>query len=235
MWLALDVSAVRFSCGLTASYALRQQSRPIHAATWYWIAIEGIGKSIGGYVTNLSWSIVTSGSPAQVGSVDANGIYTAPSDPLVGIVQLKASVNTANFFVNVRNIKPTPRTTSPNAFLHGRKAEIWVTPLRATDNDIIRLAADGSPDAVQNPGMINLGTLQASATFAEEIETTDFTNDDGIYATVTANESATLSGTMLEVRDLDKLAVLMQHATLHPSVKGVRELSVGDKPDWFYW
>jgi len=77
--------------------------------------------------------------------------------------------------------------------------------------------------------MIDLGTLEASATFAEEITYQDFTNDDGIYDQAVSEEKATLTGSFLEVRDLHKLATIMQHATLFPRVKGVTELGVGGK------
>lgn len=193
------------------------------------IGIETANKTIGGYVENLSWSIATTGAPSEVGIIDANGVYTSPSNPLVGVISIIGELNNARFFVSVRNIQPTPIFTKPQPFLLGRKAHIWVTNQRATDRDIIRIASDGSPDAIQNPGMIYLGILEASATFAENIEYQDFTNDEGIYFTAVASEQATLSGTFLEVRDLDKLAVLMQHATLHPSQNGVREISVGGK------
>lgn len=193
------------------------------------IGIESASKTIGGYVENLVWTIDTAGAPSEVGIIDANGVYTSPSDPLVGVISITGELNNARFFVKVRNIQPTPIYTKPNPFLLGRKAAIWVTNQKATDRDIIRIASDGSPDALQNPGMIYLGILEASATFAEEIEYQDFTNDEGIYFTAVAAEQAMLSGAFLEVRDLDKLAVLMQHATLHPTHNGVREVSVGGK------
>lgn len=193
------------------------------------IGIEESGKVIGGYVDNLTWEIVTDGTAAEVGAIDADGVYSSPSSPISGVIQVMGTVGTANFYVNIRNIQPTPRYTSPNAFLAGRPAEVWVTNKKATDNEIIRLASDGSPDALQNPGMINLGTLEGSATFAEAIEYQDFDNDEGTYFQSVASEKASLTGTYLEVRDLDKLALLMQHATLHPTVKGVKEISVGGK------
>lgn len=193
------------------------------------IGIEDANKTIGGDVANLTWSIVTSGVASEVGAIDANGIYTSPSNPLAGVVKVLGALNNANFYVNIRNIQPTPRFTKPQAFLAGRKASIWVTNRKPTDNDIIRIASDGSPDAIQNPGMIDLGTLEGSATFAEEITYQDFDNDEGTYFQAVAAEKATLTGTFLEVRDLDKLALMMQHATLYPKVKGVSELGVGGK------
>lgn len=193
------------------------------------IGIAEANKAIGGYVTNLTWSIVTVGSGGQVGTIDANGVYTAPTNPLSGVVKVKGTVNSANFYANIRNIQPTPRFTSPQAFLNGRKAAIWVTNKKATDNDAIRIASDGSPDAIQNPGMIDLGTLEGSATFAEEITYQDFENDEGIYDQAVSSERATLTGTFLEVRDFSKLAVMMQHATLYPKRNGVSEIGVGGK------
>jgi hypothetical protein len=77
--------------------------------------------------------------------------------------------------------------------------------------------------------MIDLGTLEGSATFAEEVTYQDFDNDEGTYFQAVASEKATLTGTFLEVRDFDKLATIMQHATLYPSVKGVSEIAVGGK------
>lgn len=194
------------------------------------IAIEDANKTIGGYVTNLTWSVQTAGTASEVGSIDANGIYTSPTDPIAGVVKVVGALNNANFYVSIRNIQPTPKFVKAQPFLAGRSAHIWVTNRRATDNDIIRIASDGSPDAIQNPGMIYLGVLEASATFAEDNQTQDFTNDNGIYQTVITEERATLTGTFLEVRDLDKLALLMQQSTLHPKVKGVTEFSVGGKP-----
>lgn len=193
------------------------------------IAIEDASKTIGGYVANLTWAIETAGTANEVGAIDANGIYTAPVSPIGGIVVVSGTINNATFFVNIRTIQPTPIYTKPQPFLSGRRAHVWVTNRRATDNEIIRVASDGSPDAIQNPGMIYLGVLEASATFAEDNQTQDFTNDEGIYQTVITEERATLTGTFLEVRDLDKLAVLLAHGTLYPKVKGVTEFAVGGK------
>ncbi len=193
------------------------------------IAIEQSGAVIGGFVQGLDWDILTEGTAGEVGAIDADGVYASPINPLSGVIRVIGTVGAANFYVNVRNIQPTPRYTNPNAFLAGRQADVWVTNKRATDNEVIRLASDGSPDALQNPGMINLGTLQGSATFTEAVEYQDFDNDAGTYFTAIASEKATLTGTFLEVRDLDKLALLMQHATLHKTAKGVKELSVGGK------
>lgn len=193
------------------------------------IAITEANKTIGGFVSNLSWSIVTGGNSSQVGSIDANGVYTSPPSPIAGVVRIKGTVNNADFFVNVRNIQPTPRYTKAQPFLAGRRAHVWVTNQKATDTDVIRIASDGSPDAIQNPGMIYLGVLEGSATFTEAIEYQDFDNDEGTYYSAVASEKASLTGTFLEVRDFDKLALMMQHATLHPLSKGVREISVGGK------
>jgi hypothetical protein len=193
------------------------------------IGIEDTGKTIGGYVENLTWSVVTSGNASDVGSIDANGVYTSPSNPIQGIVKVKGALNNANFFVSIRNIQPTPIYTKPQPYLVGRKAHVWVTPRKATDNDIIRIASDGSPDAVQNPGMIYLGTLQGSATFAEDITRQNFDNDEGTFETVISGESATLGGTFQEVRDLDKLATILQHATKYAQSKGISEVGVGGK------
>lgn len=193
------------------------------------IAMEEANKTIGGYVTNLTWSISTAGNASEVGTIDANGVYASPANPLAGVVQVIGTVNAANFYVNIRNIQPTPRFVKPQPFLAGRRAHVWVTNKKATDNEVPRIAADGSPDAIQNPGMIYLGVLEGSATFTEEIEYQNFDNDEGTYITAVASEKATMTGTFLEVRDLDKLALLMQHATLYPDSKGVRELGVGGK------
>jgi hypothetical protein len=193
------------------------------------IGIDDAAKSIGGYVTNLVWSIITPGVASEVGAIDAGGIYTSPSDPLAGVVKVKGALNNANFFVSIRNIQPTPKHTKPNPLLHGRRAHIWVSDKRATDNDIIRIAKDGTPDALQNPSMVYLGILEGSATFAEEQQTQDFVNDEGIYDTVVTEERATLTGVFLEVRDLDKLKLIKQRSTLYPKVKGVTEFGVGGK------
>lgn len=193
------------------------------------VGIEEALKTIGGYVTNLSWTIVTTGTAAEVGAIDANGIYTSPSNPLVGVVKVQGSINSANFFVNVRNIQPTPKFIQAQPFIAGRRAHIWVTNRKATDNEVIRIASDGSPDAIQNPGMIYLGVLEGSATFTEEIEYQNFDNDEGTYFTAVASEKATLKGMFMEVRDLPKLNLLMQHSTLYPESKGVKELGVGGK------
>lgn len=193
------------------------------------IGIADAGKTIGGYVSNLSWSVVTSGVAGEVGSIDAGGVYTSPTNPIAGVVKVLGALNNANFYVNIRNIQPTPKFTKPQPFLVGRRAHVWVTNRKASDNDIIRIASDGSPDALQNPGMVYLGVLEASATFAEEIEYQNFDNDEGTFFTAIAAERATLTGTFLEVRDLDKLALMMQHSTIYPRVKGVQELGVGGK------
>ncbi len=193
------------------------------------VAIDTAGKAVGGYVDGLTWAVLTTGSATEVGSIDADGVYSAPSAPIAGIVKVAGTVGTANFFVNVRNIQPTPKYVKPQAFLAGRRAELWITNKKATDADIIRIASDGSPDALQNPGMIYLGVLEGSTKFTEAITYQNFDNDEGTYFTAISTEKANVTGAFLDVRDFDKLSVLMQHATLQPTSKGVKELSVGGK------
>lgn len=193
------------------------------------ISIEAPNKSIGGNLTGLTWSITTPGLPGDVGTINSDGVYVSPSNTNYGLVQAQATVGNATFRINIRNVKPTLRKSHPNAFLAGRTVEIWVSRYISGFNETIRLAKDGSPDAIQNPGMINLGTLEGSATFTEAMEYQDFDNDLGTYLTTISKESATLTCRFLEVRDLHKLASLMPHTTLHSKSGGSTEISVGGK------
>lgn len=193
------------------------------------IAIEEPNKSIGGNLSGLTWTIITPGLPNEVGTINGSGVYVSPSETSYGLVEAEATVGNATFRINIRNVKPTPRITRPDFFLAGRPAEIWVGKYKPGFNEPIRLAKDGSPDALQNPGMINLGVLEGSATFSEAFEFQDFDNDNGTYWTTTSKESASLTARFLEVRDLYKLSNLMPHATLHAKNNGVTEISVGGR------
>lgn len=190
------------------------------------IAIVTALKTIGGYVTNLSWAFVG----GQIGSVDsANGIYYAPATAEYGLTRLVGTVGNSQFFVNVRLVQPSPKLQHPQPFLKGRLAEVWVFAEPKQDSAPIRLAGDGTPDAIQNPGGIFLGILKENAKFEEQNDYTDFTNDVGILDRVLSSEKAMLTGTFQEIRDLEKLAVLMQHGTLYPLTKGIRRMTFGGK------
>lgn len=196
------------------------------------ISIEQPNKSIGGNLSGLTWTITTPGSPADVGSINENGVYGSPGTAVFGLVQAEASVGNATFRVNIRNTKPTARVTKPGAFLAGKAVEIWVGPYIPGFNETIRLAKDGSPDAIQNTHkgiqMINLGTLEGSANFQHQRDYQDFENDLGqIYHTSVIKETATVAASFLEVRDFDKMHVLLSDSKLHAKRNGVTELSVG--------
>lgn len=192
-----------------------------------YVSIVTAAKKIGGYLTNLTWAIVTPGSASTVGTVDGNGVYVSPDNPISGVVQVNGTVGSSVFQVYIKNVKPSYRYTQPNAFLAAAKANVWVS-LYEADSTIPALASDGSPDA--NSGQwVDLGTLEGSATFAEDIQTQDFEDDEGTYFSATTTEKASLKGSFTQVRDLNKLARLMQHGTLHPVEKGVRAFSVGGK------
>lgn len=193
------------------------------------VVIEHANKSLGGNLTGLTWTLTTPGLPSEVGSINSAGVYSSPAGGGVSLVEAEASVGNAKFRVNIRNVKPTLRYTKPEAFLAGKAVEIWAGPYIPGFNELIRLAKDGSPDAIQNPGMINLGVLEGSANFQEAIEYQDFDNDIGTYQTAISKESATLAATFLEVRDLHKMATLMTYGTLHAKNKGTVEFSVGGK------
>ncbi len=196
------------------------------------ISIEQPNKSIGGNLSGLTWNIVTSGTASEVGSIDGNGVYATPANATFSLVQAEASVGNAKFRVNIRNVKPTTRYTSPRAFLAGKSVTIWVGPFIPGFNETVRLAKDGSPDALQNTykgvGMIDLGTLEGSANFQLTRDYQDFTNDLGhIYYTSITSESATLAATFLEVRDLYKMNTLLPDSHLYSKKNGVTEFSVG--------
>lgn len=194
------------------------------------ISIEQPNKSIGGNISGLTWTITTAGAPSEVGSIDSNGVYTSPSGGSFGLVSAEATVGNATFRVNIRNIKPTERYTKPQAFLAGKAVTLWVGPYIANMNETIRLAKDGSPDANQNPGMIDCGTLEGSANFQEQFEYQDFENDLGqIYHTSVTKESAQITATFLEVRDLYKMSKFKPEATLYAKRNGVTEFGVGGK------
>lgn len=192
-----------------------------------YVAIETSAKTVGGYLTNLSWGIVTPGSADEVGTVDGNGVYSSPDNPITGTVQIDGTVGASVFHVFVKNIKPSLRYTHPNPFLAAAKATVWVA-LHESGATLPALASDGSPDA-NSGSWIELGTLEASATFAEDIQTQDFDDDEGTYFTSVTMEKASLKGAFTQVRDFSKLARLMQHGTLYPLEKGIRKIGVGGK------
>jgi hypothetical protein len=196
------------------------------------IAITTANKALGGNLSGLTWSIVTAGSTGEVGSINQSGIYTAPSGGSSGLIVAEASVGNAKFRVNLRMVRPTLRYTSPKAFLAGKAPTVWVGPYIPGFNEPVRLAKDGSPDAIQNTykgvGMIDLGTLEGSANFSLTRDYQDFTNDLGhIYHTSISSESATLAATFLEVRDLYKMNTLLPDSHLWAKQNGVTEFSVG--------
>lgn len=194
------------------------------------IAIEQANKSIGGFITGLTWTITTAGTPSEVGSIDANGVYTSPSGSSFGLVSAEATVGNATFRVNIRNIKPSEKYTKPQAFLAGKAVSLWVGPYIPNLNESIRLAKDGTPDANQNPGMIDCGTLEGSANFQEQMEYQDFEDDLGrIYHTSITKEAAQITATFLEVRDLYKMSIFKPEATLYSKKNGVTEFAVGGK------
>lgn len=194
------------------------------------VAIEQANKSIGGYIGGLTWTIVTPGTVAEVGTINALGVYNSPSNTTYSLIEAEATVGNGKFRVRIRNIKPTVKYTRPDAFLAGKSVTLWVGPYIPNMTETIRIAKDGSPDAIQNPGMIDTGTLEGSANFQEQMDYQDFENDLGqIYNTSIIKESAQLSGTFLEVRDIYKLSKLKPEATLHSKNRGVTEMSVGGK------
>lgn len=194
------------------------------------VVIEEGNKALGGSITGLTWSIVTPGSVAEVGIISANGVYNSPIDSSFSLIEAEASVGNGKFRVRIRNIRPTVKYTQPKAFLAGKAVTLWVGPYIPNMTETIRIAKDGSPDSIQNPGMIDTGTLEGSANFQEAIDYQDFENDLGqIYNTSIIKESATLTGTFLEVRDLYKLSKLKPEATLYSKNRGVTEFSVGGK------
>lgn len=194
------------------------------------VVIEQPNKSLGGYLSGLTWTIITPGSVSEVGIINASGIYNSPTDSSFSLVEAEATVGNGTFRVRIRNIKPTVKYTQPKAFLAGKAVTLWVGPYISNMTETIRIAKDGSPDAIQNPGMIDTGTLEGSANFQEAIDYQDFENDLGqIYNTSIIKESATLAGTFLEVRDLYKLSKLKPEATLHSKSRGVTQFSMGGK------
>lgn len=196
------------------------------------VVIEQPNKSLGGNLSGLTWNIITVGSPSEVGSINENGIYATPANANFSLVQAEASVGNATFRVNIRNVKPTPKIIHPNAFLAGKAVTIWAGPYIPNFNETIRLAKDGSPDALQNSykgvDMIDLGTLEGSANFQFSRDFQDFTNDLGeVYYTAISSETATLAATFLQVRDLLKMNILVPSSNLSSKKNGVTEFSVG--------
>lgn len=194
------------------------------------ISIEQPHKSLGGNISGLTWNITTPGTVAEVGFITPDGVYNSPTSGAFTLVEAQATAGNGVFNVRIRNIKPSVRYTRPDAFLAGKAVSLWVGPYMPNFNEPIRLAKDGSPDAIQNPMMIDCGTLEASANFQEAFDYQDFENDLGqIYHTSLVKESATLTATFLEVRDLYKLKTLKPEGTLHAKNRGVTEFSVGGK------
>lgn len=193
------------------------------------VSIEEPNKSLGGSIVGPTWTIITPGNVSEVGTINSAGVYNSPTDAF-SLVEAQAVVGNGTFRVRIRNIKPTIRYTDPNAFLAGKAVTLWVGPYIPNLNEPIRLAKDGSPDALQNPGMIECGVLEGSANFQEAFDYQDFENDLGqIYQTSLIKESASLAATFLEVRDLIKMSKLKPEATLHAKNRGVTEFSVGGK------
>lgn len=71
------------------------------------VVIEQANKSLGGNLTGLTWTIITPGTPDDVGSINSGGNYTASSNVSVSLVQAEASVGNAKFRINIRKFKLT--------------------------------------------------------------------------------------------------------------------------------
>lgn len=195
------------------------------------VAITQANKAIGGNLGGLTWTIVTAGSPSEVGTINENGVYAAPVNAQFSLVQAEATIGNAKFRVNIRNIRPTIRDNDPNTLLSGKAVTLWVGPYIPGFNEPIRLAKDGSPDYLQNTykgqEMIDLGTLEGSANFQYTPEFQDFTNDLGVYQTSVVSEGATIAAAFLEVRNFHKMNLLVSGSTLYSKKNGSTEFGVG--------
>lgn len=192
-------------------------------------SIATANKTIGGPVDNLTWNVVTSGGPSDVGIISGAGLYNAPSDPNIGTIRVEGTVNSAKFKVDLIHSKPSLAYTIPDAFLVNQTPTVWIGKYIPNFNEPIRLAADGSPDAIQNGKMIDLGTLEASAKFTYTPTFQDFDDDEATYRTALTKEEGSLQGSFLQVRDYNKMSTMIPSSTLESVNKGVRELSIGGK------
>lgn len=90
------------------------------------------------------------------------------------------------------------------------------------------LSADGSPDATQNPNALHIGWTDSGSQFSVKPTFTNFSADespDPIISRVTAQE-AVISGSLLQVMDMDLVEVLNPTAT-RSDVLGTKGVTFG--------
>lgn len=181
---------------------------------------------LGGKATNLLYSIETSGTLEQVGTIDPQtGLYS-PSLTNVGFVRITAT-STVNdevaYLAKVRVIRPAAKASFERAMLEGVPVDLWIADVGRADDLPLRLDRQGRPDANQISNPRHLGVLQGSARIEAAMTRNEFRNDIGATSSAMTIDKVTVTGAFLNVRDLSTVKELVPYMREF-SGHGVRQL-----------
>lgn len=180
--------------------------------------------TIGGSAGNVAWTVRTPGSPVDVGTVSAAGLYTAPR--VGGDFQVQAAVGSTTWIHEISVRQPTPAAAQLADFLQGGVEAVWLNTQPTAKNGVPRLAADGSPDYWTNPNAVAITETVAGVKFTYKPTYTKLESDRGAIGTVKGQEEGTLELEILQVRKIDLLELILPGAKV-VDTPGGRQLQVG--------
>lgn len=207
--IALEPSIAAANCGTLALHA----------------SFSAANVTFGG-AASPAWSIITTGDINSTGLIAQNGQFRAPNT--AGLVQLQADVNDWLWRVNVRVVQPTPIRYDPRSIWSSGGAELWLNVGYYTYGQVPVLALDGSPDAYSNPYAINVGETMEGFKFKYERDQNEIVTDSGTTLITNGKEKAMMSGEMIEVRDTEKLQLLLSSATVR-NLNGYKVVDFGGR------
>ena len=187
---------------------------------------------VGGQAANLVFSIATTGTAAEIGTIDPqSGLYT-PAEHNIGLVVIKGTNLTnalAVYEAKVRVIKPAVKASFEKAMVEGVPIDMWVCGPTRYDELPLRLDRDGRPDRNQVEDPRHLGTLAGSGRIETTPTRNEFRNDRGATSTSLTFDKVVISGAYLNVRDFATVKRLIPYKKELNSngVRTLRQYSTG--------
>ena len=172
------------------------------------------------------WTIVTTGTAEEVGSITANGGYAAPQDTEIGEVVVQAAVGDVSHQRTIALVNPIPQYQDVREFVTGEVVECYLLASPVPVGKKPRIARSGALDRNTNLKAIAVGEVEDGYEFKDNNNWKEVGSDRGTLKVTRSKPKVMLTFTMLGHRNVKRLTTAFAQLSAK-RINGATQVSAG--------
>ena len=175
---------------------------------------------------NAVWTIVTTGTAAEVGTISSGGNYTAPQDTEIGEVVVQAAIAGVSHQRTIALVNPIPQYQAVSEFVTGEVVECYLLASPVPVGKKPRIAKSGSLDRNTNLKAIAVGEVEDGYEFKDDNNWKEIGSDRGTLRVTRSKPKVMLEFTMMGHRNVKRLTTAFAQLSAK-RIGGATQVSAG--------